>query len=45
MLSGTLTWGDDWDYKTAFMLKSAEFDILNAHKYRIIKKFSLIMLR
>ena len=28
-------------YKTFFMLNSAEHDILNAHKYKNIKKFSI----
>ena len=29
-------------YKTFFMLISVEFDILNAHKYKNIKKFSFL---
>ena len=29
------------DYKTLFKLNSAEHEILNAHKYENIKKFSL----
>ena len=29
------------DYKTFFMLKSTEHEILNAHKYENIKKFSI----
>ena len=28
-------------YKTFFMLNSAEHEILNAHKYKNIKKFSI----
>ena len=28
-------------YKTVFMLKSVEHEILNAHKYKNIKKFGL----
>ena len=28
-------------YKTFFMLNSVEHEILNAHKYKNIKKFSL----
>ena len=29
------------DYKTFFMLNSAEHEIFNAHKYENIKKFSI----
>ena len=29
-----------WGYKTFFMLNSIEHEILNAHKYKNIKKFS-----
>ena len=28
-----------WGYKTFFMLNSVEHEILNAHKYKNIKKF------
>ena len=37
LISAYRTWG----YKTFFMLNSAEHDILNARKYRNIKKFSI----
>ena len=30
-------------YKTFFMLNSAEHEILNAHKYKDIKKFGLFL--
>ena len=30
-----------WGYKTFFMLDSVEREILNAHKYKNIKKFGL----
>ena len=30
-------------YKTFFMLNSAEHEILNAHKYKTIKKFSFVL--
>ena len=29
-------------YTTVFMLNSAEHEILNAHKYKNIKKFSIV---
>ena len=29
-------------YKTVFVLNSAEHEILNAHKYKNIKKFSFL---
>ena len=32
-------------YKKYFMLHSAEHEILNAHKYKFIKKFSFFRLR
>ena len=32
-------------YKTFFMLNSVEHEILNAHKYKNIKKFSFCRLR
>ena len=32
-------------YKTFFMLNSVEHEILNAHKYEDIKKFSFFRLR
>ena len=31
------------DYKTYFMLNSVEHEILNAHKYKNIKKFSFFL--
>ena len=30
-----------WGYKSFFVLSSAEHEILNAHKYKNVKKFSL----
>ena len=34
-----------WGYKNIFMLNSAEHKILNAHKYKDIKKLSIFRLK
>ena len=37
---GVLNWAQG--YKTFFMLNSVEYEILNAHKYKNIKKFGFL---